>query len=171
MVKLIHTRFFLIWFNLIVAFIPSRCNAVLRQTAKFMRFYSPTSKPIFLSSLLRVNGDHQGARPWWLSFLGSDGSGSSLNNLLFQSHLLLLICPFENLSFPRFSVIADKTFISLPCLICNCVSCLVIVEVQPWRTVSFLLEKTLNSILSSTPDGKEKVRREKASSVNLTLLI
>ncbi len=67
MVKLIHTRFFLIWFNFTVAFIPSRCNTVLRYTAKFMRFNSPTSKPILLSSLLRVNGatevlDHGGCR-------------------------------------------------------------------------------------------------------------
>jgi hypothetical protein len=56
MVKLIYTRFFLIWFKLTVAFTLSKCNVVLRLTAKFMRFNSPTSKPIFLSSLLRVNG-------------------------------------------------------------------------------------------------------------------
>ena len=136
-----------------------------------MRFNSPTSKSIFLSSFLRVNSDHRGVGPWWLPFLGSDGGGFSLNSLLFQPHLLLLICLFENLSFPRFSAMADKTMISLPCLMCNCVSCWIIMEVQPWRTVSFLLKKTLNNIMSSAPNRKEKVRRERASRVNLTLLI
>ena len=33
------------------------------------------------------------------------------------------------------------------------------------------MEKILNSVLSSASDGKEKVRRERASRVNLTLLI
>jgi hypothetical protein len=73
-----------------------------------MKFNSPTSKSIFLSSLLRVNGDHWGAGPQWLPFLGLDGGGFSLN-LFFQSHLLLLICPFENLSFPRFYAITDNS--------------------------------------------------------------
>ena len=81
MVKLIHTRFFLIWLNLTIAFIPSRCNTVLQQTAKFMRFNPPTSKSIFLSSMLKMNKDHRSAGLRWSLILSGGslgGHGSSL---------------------------------------------------------------------------------------------
>ncbi len=126
---------------------------LLQQTNKFQRINSPTSKPTFLSYLLKINSDHQSAGLRWLPLLNGGGF-----RWYYTSYSLIFLCchVFLKTYLLHSLLLQQMNMTCLPYLMVNWISQLIIVEDQSWKTMRFVVGEDTQQCLECCTRWREK---------------